>query len=134
MTEASRSLIALAKQNAAAYVAQTDPRAILLTGSAAEGLSDRFSDLDLIVYYERLPTPDQLAAAGAAVQVVGGPGVIQELLRHGLVDELNIDIMPLLLGAGLRLFEDGDLSSVGLETLGVQPIGHRANLRFRVAH
>jgi dihydrofolate reductase len=73
------------------------------------------------------------AAGDKAVQVVGGPGVIQELLRHGLVDELHIDIMPLLLGAGLRLFEDGDLSGVGLETLGVESVGQRANLRFRVA-
>jgi dihydrofolate reductase len=73
------------------------------------------------------------AAGDKAVQVVGGPGVIQQLLRAGLVDELNIDIMPVLLGAGLRLFEDGDLSSVALETLGVEAIGQRTNLRFRVA-
>lgn len=74
------------------------------------------------------------AAAGEkAVQVVGGPGVIQELLWAGLVDELNIDIMPVLLGAGLRLFEDGDLSGVALETLGVEAVGQRTNLRFRVA-
>jgi hypothetical protein len=75
MTEASRYLTALARQVAAAYVAQTNPRAILLTGSAAEGVSDYFSDLDLIVYYEKLPSPDQLAAARAAVQATDFGGL-----------------------------------------------------------
>jgi hypothetical protein len=68
VTEASRYLAALAARVAAAYVAQTNPRAILLTGSAAEGVSDAFSDLDLIAYYDQLPTDDQLAAARALVQ------------------------------------------------------------------
>ncbi len=29
-------------------------------------------------------------------------GVIQQLLRAGLVDELRVDVLPMLLGAGLR--------------------------------
>ena len=64
---------------------------------------------------------------------MGGASVIQELLRAGLVDELHIDIMPVLLGAGKRLFEDDDLDGVSLETLGAQPIGQRVSLRFRIA-
>jgi hypothetical protein len=75
VTGASRYLTALAKQLAAGYVAQTNPRAILLTGSAAEGVSDYFSDLDLIVYYEKLPSPDQLAAARMAVQATDFSGL-----------------------------------------------------------
>ena len=47
------------------------------------------------------------AAGDKAVQVIGGASVIQQLLRAGLVDELHVDIMPVLLGAGLRLFENG---------------------------
>ena len=75
------------------------------------------------------------AAAGVkAVQVVGGANVIQQLLVAGLVDELHVDIMPVLLGAGKRLFEDADLDRLGLETLGVETVGQRTNLRFRVAH
>jgi hypothetical protein len=68
VTDASRHLVALATRVAAAYVAEAKPRAILLTGSAAEGVSDSFSDLDLIAYYDRLPAPDHLAAARASVQ------------------------------------------------------------------
>jgi hypothetical protein len=67
VTEASRHLVGLAGRVAAEYADQTGPRAILLTGSAAKGVSDYFSDLDLIAYYARLPSPDQLAAARASI-------------------------------------------------------------------
>lgn len=43
------------------YAKQTAPRAVLLTGSLAEGVSDAFSDIDLIAYYDTLPTDDELA-------------------------------------------------------------------------
>jgi predicted nucleotidyltransferase len=64
----SRFLVALAERITAANVAQTKPSAILLTGSAAQGLADAYSDLDLIVYYEALPSPAQVVAARDALQ------------------------------------------------------------------
>jgi len=73
------------------------------------------------------------AAAGPkAVQVVGGVSVIRQLLQAALVDELHIDIMPVVLGAGLRLFEDTHLQGIRLEKIEVQEIGPRTSLRFRV--
>jgi dihydrofolate reductase len=45
------------------------------------------------------------AAGDGLVQVVGGPSLVQELLRLALVDELHVDVMPVLLAGGLRLFE-----------------------------
>jgi dihydrofolate reductase len=72
------------------------------------------------------------AAGEMAVQVVGGPSLIGQLLDAGLVDELRVDVMPVLLGAGLRLFEDGALERVRLEKIGVQEVGARTSLAFRV--
>jgi len=74
------------------------------------------------------------AAAGddKAVQVIGGASVIQQLLRAGLIGELHLDIVPVLLGAGLRFFENGDLKRLALEKIDVQEIGARTSLRFRV--
>lgn len=75
---------------------------------------------------------EAIAAAGdKAVTVVGGPNVIRPLLRAGLVDELHVDVMPLLLGAGSRLFEDAD-PAIALEKPSVQEIGATTSLRFRV--
>jgi hypothetical protein len=92
MTEASGYLVALAARIAAAYVAQTRPRAILLTGSAAEGVSDYYSDLDLMAYYDQLPTADQLAAARELLQVTdlrieghrSGGGCSEDYLLQGV--------------------------------------------------
>lgn len=73
------------------------------------------------------------AAAGKkAVQVVGGASVVQQLLQASLVDELHVDVMPVLLGAGLRLFENTALERIQLEKIDVQETGPRTTLRFRV--
>ena len=46
------------------------------------------------------------AAGGSQLTGVGGATLIQALLRHGAVDELQVDVMPALLRDGLRLFEN----------------------------
>jgi dihydrofolate reductase len=71
------------------------------------------------------------AAGNRAVQVIGGASVVQQLLRARLVDELQIDVMPVLFGAGLRLFENID-PELKLENIGVEEVGARTSLRFRV--
>jgi dihydrofolate reductase len=72
------------------------------------------------------------AAGDRAVQVVGGASAIQQLLRAGLIDELHVDVMPVLLGDGLRLFENTGLGAIQLEKIGAEEIGVRTSLRFRV--
>jgi dihydrofolate reductase len=72
------------------------------------------------------------AAEDKAVQVVGGASVAQQLFRAGLVDELRVDVMPVLLGGGLRFLDNTDLEHVELEKIGVQEIGARTSLSFRV--
>lgn len=75
-----------------------------------------------------------VAAAGhKAVQVVGGVDVTQQLLAAGLADELHLDVMPVLLGTGLRFF-GGGVEGLGLEKIGVQEIGQRTSLRFRISY
>jgi dihydrofolate reductase len=70
------------------------------------------------------------AAGDRAVTVVGGVDVTCQLLGAGLVDELRVDVMPVLLGAGRRLFEG--TPALALEKLGVDEVGVRTTLRFRV--
>src|SRR6266851_5313023 len=72
------------------------------------------------------------AARDKAVQVVGGVSIAQQLLDAGLVDELQVDIMPVFLGIGLRSFERSSLERVRLEKINVQEVGARTSLRFRV--
>ena len=53
------------------------------------------------------------AAEGRDVRIGGGPDVIRQYLRAGLIDELHVAIAPILLGSGERLFEGVDLRSLG---------------------
>jgi dihydrofolate reductase len=46
------------------------------------------------------------AAGGKDVQIGGGAAVAQQYLRAGLLDELQIHLVPVLLGGGVRLFGD----------------------------
>jgi dihydrofolate reductase len=45
------------------------------------------------------------AAAGGKAVGVHGADTIQQLLNAGLLDEISVDVVPLLLGDGVRLFE-----------------------------
>lgn len=74
----------------------------------------------------------QAAAGGKDVVVVGGPTTIQECLRRRLVDELQVDIMPVLLCSGLRLFEHLDEADIKLEKVKVWETPTRTSLQLRV--
>jgi dihydrofolate reductase len=45
------------------------------------------------------------AARGKDVSLAGGASAAQQCLRAGLVDEMEISLVPTLLGSGERLFE-----------------------------
>lgn len=72
------------------------------------------------------------AAGDKDVTVIGGASVVQQCLRKGLADELDIDIMPVLLGDGLRLFEHLGDQAIELEKIKVIETPIRTSLRFRV--
>jgi dihydrofolate reductase len=46
------------------------------------------------------------AAGGNDVRIGGGPTVVREFLKAGLVDRLHVAIVPILLGRGIRLWDD----------------------------
>src|SRR5215213_6756307 len=67
------------------------------------------------------------------VTIIGGASVAHQCLRAGLADELHVDLMPVLLGGGLRLFEDISADEVQLERSAVIELpGGRTHLKFRV--
>jgi riboflavin biosynthesis pyrimidine reductase len=62
----------------------------------------------------------------------GSASAMRQLLDAGLVDELRVDVMPVILGGGLRFLDDVDPEWVALEKLGVDNVGPRTSLRFHV--
>ncbi|MEO7364106.1 MAG: dihydrofolate reductase family protein, partial [Candidatus Saccharimonadales bacterium] len=75
----------------------------------------------------------KLSAGDKNVQVIGGADTIQQCLNSGLCDELQIDVMPIILGSGLKLFENIDTDSIKLERIKVeQTTPSRTSITFRV--
>jgi dihydrofolate reductase len=72
----------------------------------------------------------QAAAGEKAICVAGGAATAQQFLKAGLVDEVQIHLVSMLLGNGLRLFDQGEPTKLErnrvLESPGV------THLRFRV--
>ena len=62
------------------------------------------------------------AAGDRSVAVAGGASTVQQFIRAGLLDELNMHIAPVILGAGERL-----LDNVGDPTL--EPVNVRSSPR-----
>ena len=73
------------------------------------------------------------AAAGEKnVAVAGGANVVQQYLRDGLIDEMQIHIAPLLLGDGVRLFDDLGAERPVLEVVRVIESPLVTHIRYRV--
>jgi dihydrofolate reductase len=54
------------------------------------------------------------AAGDKDVAVAGGANVVQQCLRAGLLDELQVHVAPVLLGRGVRLFDGGEQANLEL--------------------
>jgi dihydrofolate reductase len=74
----------------------------------------------------------QEAAAGRDVLISGGADVINQYLAAGLVDELELHIVPLLLGGGARLF-DGVGPKVRIEQVRSVEAPGVTHVKYRVA-
>ncbi len=57
------------------------------------------------------------AAGGKDVSLAGGAKAAQQYLAAGLVDEMEISVVPVLLGSGERLFE-----GLGADVRGLKPV------------
>jgi dihydrofolate reductase len=55
------------------------------------------------------------AAAGAGVHIAGGASTVRQALVADVVDELTLDLAPVLLGSGERLFD-------GVVAFGLEPV------------
>jgi dihydrofolate reductase len=72
------------------------------------------------------------SANGKDVRLWGGAQVIQQYLAAGLLDELELHIVPVLLGAGARLFDNLGDAKVELEQVRAVQAPGVAHLKYRV--
>lgn len=67
---------------------------------------------------------------GKDIWIVGGGGLLSELIETDLIDEYWIQIAPVLLGKGKRLFEEGNYRQ-RLEFVETTQMGELTELHFR---
>jgi len=72
------------------------------------------------------------AAGDKDVNIAGGADTVQQFIRAGLLDELEIHLAPLLFGEGIRLFDKIGPQHVELENIRVVASPQVTHLRFRV--
>ena len=70
------------------------------------------------------------AASGGDVRITGGASTVRQAFAAGVQDEITLDVAPVLLGVGERLFEG--VADPGLELLEVTSSPLATHLRYRV--
>ena len=71
------------------------------------------------------------AAGGKDVHLGGGAEVAQQYLKAGLIDEMEIHVVPVLLGDGARLFEHMDGRQTGYECVRVVSSASVCHFKYR---
>jgi dihydrofolate reductase len=71
-------------------------------------------------------------AAGNKDVVICTASILQQCLNARLVDEIHVDVAPLLLGKGVRLFDHLRIAPIKLETIRVVDAPGVTHLGFRV--
>ncbi|HWI45387.1 MAG TPA: dihydrofolate reductase family protein, partial [Rubrobacter sp.] len=70
-------------------------------------------------------------AGGKDVGVVGA-SLVQQCIRAGVLDEIHVDLVPILLGDGVRLLEHLGTELIELESTRVIEGSRVTHLTFRV--
>jgi dihydrofolate reductase len=93
-----------------------------------------FANWPLVTYTSDLESAVRRAkeAAGDKNVLVHGVTVASECLKAGLLDEIQIHLVPVLFGQGRRLLEHLDAQQIELETVDVQRGRDATHLRYRV--
>jgi len=73
------------------------------------------------------------AAGDKNVSIWGGAGIFQQYLKAGLVDEVQIHLVPVLLGEGVRLFDHLGPERIELKRTRTIETPSATHLRFTVA-
>ncbi len=70
--------------------------------------------------------------AGDKDVVICTPSILQQALKAGLVDEIHVDVAPILIGGGVSLFDHLGKGPINLECIGNVQTPHVTHLGFRV--
>ena len=71
-------------------------------------------------------------AAGEKNVAVGAASLVQQCLKAGLLDEVHVDVVPVLLGDGVRLFDNLGTEPIELERTALIADPGVTHMTFRI--
>ncbi len=81
---------------------------------------------------ESAHTQARSAAGDRPISIAGGASCARQAIRAGLVDEIDLQVNPVILGSGERLFDGLPAGAPSLELVRVLEAPGVAHLRYRV--
>lgn len=108
----------------------------ILTHHVPEKHPKENDDLKITFVTEGIEKAVELAKSVVAndkdVVIIGGAQTVQQAIEHHVIDEIHVDIMPVILGGGLKLFEGKNLDTIKLEKFQVVEWKERVSIKYRV--
>lgn len=116
MTEQSEYLVALARRIIRPYTQLPTCKAAMVTGSAAKGLSDNYSDLDLTIYYENeLPSEDALASIRQQHGTADRKWLLGDRAEHAFAEAYDLHGIEVQIGHTTIANWEADMDKVLVE-------------------
>ena len=105
---------------------------VLLTHNPPETIPQGDSEIRVVTsgIEEAVAVAQELA--GERTVSFAGASAGKQALAAGLVDEILVNVAPILLGGGVRMFDVFDGDSIRLEPIATIPGPHVTHLRYRV--
>jgi dihydrofolate reductase len=99
---------------------------------ATEGQNDKLSITFVTDGIESAIKKAKAAAGDKDVTIVGGASTAQQVINGRLFDEIHIGVVPILLGGGLRFFDNIAIEQTELEKIDVLESPSRIDLQYRL--
>jgi dihydrofolate reductase len=104
----------------------------VLTHSVPDGWDYEGSPFTFVTDGVHSAVEQARAAAGEKNVAVGAASLVQQCLKAGLLDEVHVDVVPVLLGDGVRLFDNLGTEPIELERTALIADPDVTHMTFRV--
>jgi dihydrofolate reductase len=105
---------------------------VVLTHSVPDGWDYEGSPFTFVTDDVESAVEQARELAGEKDVAVGAASLVQQCLAAGLLDEVHVDIVPVLLGGGVRLFENLGPEHIELERTEIIEAPDVTHMTFRV--
>ena len=105
---------------------------VVLTHSVPDGWDYEGSPFTFVTDGVESAVEQARELAGEKNVAVGAASLVQQCLRAGLLDEVHVDIVPVLLGGGVRMFDNLGPEHIELERTEIIEAPDVTHMTFRV--